>query len=133
MTRTNHPWLGLALAIAIAFATLLPFFATYSHSAIPSPLFGDKILICTGDGFALVNRSDLLAGKAPVKPHPDYACALCYLAASPLGKLLLLAVALDFFVRQTSERVSLAFAAVRAKPPARALPCPRAPPLSFCR
>ena len=86
MAKYKNKWLGILLAISIAAGTLLPFFATYNHSATPpSSIFGEKVLICTGEGFAWVKWADLLAGKTPVKPHKDFSCPLCYLAASSLG------------------------------------------------
>ena len=133
--HSKNKWAGLALALAIAFSTLVPFFATYG-SVAPSKIasfLGEKILICTGDGFALVKLADLQAGKTPLKQHKDYSCALCYIAASGMGKALLFAAALLFLVREntlarpsyftpSSRLPSLAYAAAR----------PRAPPASFC-
>ena len=141
MMKSKNKWLSLALALAIAFNTLLPFFAFYSDaarvSAAPSPLasvFGDKIIICTGDGFALVDWKDLLTGKVPIKQHKSYACALCYIAANAIGKFLLLAFAFAFFTSEKSTRPSLlSLGYVRLKKLARIAACPRAPPLSFCR
>lgn len=66
----------------------LPFFAVYdiaSHQAFAkemSSLFGEKLLICTGDGFKWVKWDDLPQGKE--KHAPSYQCALCYLAAHSL-------------------------------------------------
>lgn len=72
---------------------MLPFFAVYdvqqalasqsaeSSSEEMSSLFGEKVLICTSDGFKWVSWKDLQNGKEQPKPHPQYQCALCYVAA----------------------------------------------------
>jgi len=140
MVKFKNKWLGLALAAAIAFNTLLPFFAFYSDAAKTSvqppslaSVFGDKILICTGDGFALVKWQDLLAGKVPVHQHKSYACALCYIAANTLGKMLLFAAAILCLARGKSTRPPLLYLyAVRLKQSIHSTSSPRAPPLSFC-
>lgn len=85
---------SIAVTIFFAFAlnVLLPFFATYNvpaHTNISSAkptqtmasLFGEKILICTSQGFKLVSWSDLVNGKETPKPHPEYKCPLCYVSA----------------------------------------------------
>ena len=98
------------LAAAIAFSTLLPFFATYNDTATPSKLaaiFGEKVLICTGEGFAWVKWTDLLAGKTPVKQHKGYFCPLCYLAHGPMGKALLLAAGAIYLTRRRVTGLSL--------------------------
>ncbi len=71
---------------------MLPFYAIYD---IPQALasaevdaganqdasfFGEKILICTADGFKLVSLADLQSGKEKPQKHPQYQCALCYVA-----------------------------------------------------
>lgn len=142
MSKSKHRWIGLALAVALAFNTLLPFFAVYSNSitssvAAPSTLaslFGEKVLICTGDGFALVKWTDLLAGKTPVKQHKSYFCPLCYIAANAIGKVLLLAaVIIILLTRERTAGLSLAFLyASRLKPIACSTTRSRAPPVSFC-
>lgn len=72
-------------------AMLLPFFAVYgagvqSDEAERFSLFGDKIIICTENGFALVSVDDL----PQQKPHsnPEYACGLCVLAANGLANFM---------------------------------------------
>ena len=126
-------WLGLALAASIALATLLPFFATYGHVSAPSKLtsiFGEKILICTGDGFAWVKWSDLLAGKTPVKQDKKLLCPLCYLATHALGNILLpLGVALLLLYAATADAVFSTLPGRRRVAYANA--CSRAPPFSF--
>ncbi len=90
------------VALAVMLHALMPFYATYrpaSHNAATAPaaqvssLLGDRILLCTASGFALVSLKDLLSGKAPVKPHNALMCALCYVSASDMGKLLVAALA----------------------------------------
>lgn len=102
-------WLGLALALTVAVNTLLPFFATYSSTTPPSglaALFGEKVLVCTGDGFVWVKWEDLASGKAPVKPHKSYFCPLCYIANNVLGKILLLSAGI-YLARSLLSRSSL--------------------------
>lgn len=71
-------------------AMLLPFFAVYeaapNDAADRFSLFGDTILICTENGFALVAVDDL----PQQKPHskPEYQCGLCVLAANGLANFL---------------------------------------------
>lgn len=70
---------------------MLPFYAVYDiPKALASEqldanqnasLFGEKILICTAEGFKLVSLADLQSGKEQPKKHPQYKCALCYVAA----------------------------------------------------
>ena len=72
----------LLTLFAFLLNALLPFFATYElpqEGDVPS-IFGDKILLCTAEGFTWVSRSDLQKQEHP-QPHPDYECALCYVTA----------------------------------------------------
>ena len=128
------PWVGLALALSIALNTLLPFFATYSDTTPPSGLasiFGEKVLICTSEGFTWVKLEDLLAGKSPAKPHKSYFCPLCYIANDALGKVLLLTAALYLLHAHTARRAPLLRYAEALASHARAASYSRAPPLSF--
>lgn len=74
-------------ALALIFNALLPFFAVYdapsqaTASTTSSP-FGDKLLICSGDGFKWIKRAD--AGKQEHNTPSHFKCALCYLAAHGL-------------------------------------------------
>lgn len=78
-------------ALAFLLNVLLPFFAVYNVSraeaAEPYPpsalsaMFGEKLLICTADGFKWVNAADLQNGKETPTPHPEFKCAACYVAA----------------------------------------------------
>lgn len=133
MAKYKHKWIGLVLALAVAFSALLPFFATYNDTAPKSAsLFGEKILICTGDGFALVNWADLLAGKAPVKQHKSFVCPMCYVADSPLAKVLFLAAGAIFLIARTAAGLSLfSLYDTRLKSFHRCAARPRAPPVSF--
>ncbi len=72
--------------LAFLLHAVLPFFALYQlpqtgGPAQASSVFGDKILICTAEGFQWVAWEDLQSGKVRPEPHPDYKCPLCYLAA----------------------------------------------------
>jgi hypothetical protein len=87
----------LALLAFLVNATL-PFLATYNvpdHSAASlkaiSTAFGDRIFICTGNGFKWVSLAELQKQKSP-SHHPDshFQCGLCYLAAHGLAHLALL-------------------------------------------
>ncbi len=141
MSGFKHRWLVLVLALLMACAGVLPFAANYAPQAhagvsqaekFTTSLFGDKILICTGDGFALVSRADLASGKSPVKQHKGFACAICYLNASGLGKLLLLAAVYLGLVSYRRPNGSLSFLYRKAAPRlASSIFSARAPP-SFC-
>jgi hypothetical protein len=89
----------LAVA-ALLLHMLLPFYAYYpSHQgkaspdlSVAAPLFGGKVLICTADGFKLIDLSALqdraeqpTSGRDPAKPHQPYQCPLCYVAAHGLA------------------------------------------------
>ncbi len=121
--------IALLLAVAVVFSAMLPFFATYSEKAPTSglaSLFGEKVLICTSEGFKWAKWEDLQAGKAP-KSYKNYSCPLCYLADG-LGKMLLaggLAISLARFSRlQTSFELRTEYAFLRHSRAAH----PRAPP-----
>jgi hypothetical protein len=64
-----------AALLSILLAVLLPFYATYQVSDKQS-IFGDKILICTAEGFRWINAGDELpAGKR-------HECPVCVLQAT---------------------------------------------------
>jgi hypothetical protein len=72
--------------LAFLLNALLPFFAVYEipHQSSPkemSSLFGEKVLICSGDGFKWVTWADLESGKEKHTPSSHYKCPLCYVAA----------------------------------------------------
>jgi len=141
MIKSRSRRIGLILALALTFNALLPFFAFYQNvgdppsvaSSATASIFGDKILICTGEGFAWVKWTDLFTGKIPFKQHKTYVCALCYIAANAIGKILLLATAVIFLTRKRAAGLSLSFlyntffASL-----SRTVSHPRAPPVSFC-
>lgn len=82
--------------LAFLLNALLPFYALYSVEAAQSALlaqqqakqtqdeaslFGDKVFICTADGFKWVSWAELQNSQKQPKEHPQYKCALCYVAA----------------------------------------------------
>lgn len=89
----NFRYISLITLLAFLMNVMLPFFAVYdvqqamaaeakkSSTEEMSSVFGKKILICTSDGFKLVSIEDLQDGKEQPTPHPEYKCALCYVAA----------------------------------------------------
>jgi len=86
-------FLIICTAAALLLNALLPFYAAYDAESIAaklsekaatqelSTLLGDKILICTGDGFKWVTRDALQSGEEQPAQHPRMKCPLCYLAA----------------------------------------------------
>ena len=114
--QQRHLWRFVLFAFLLN--ALLPFFAVYntthlSASSAKNALFGDRILICTGDGFRWIERSD--AGKQ--KPHngTHYECALCFFAAHGLEKIALFAgILLAYALRVTmAQRIAANIAAYR--------------------
>ena len=87
-------------AAALLLNALLPFYAAYdtetlavklaakAESQTLSALLGDKILICTGDGFKWVTRDDLQNGQEQPAQHPRLKCPLCYLAVFGVKQIL---------------------------------------------
>ncbi|TNE31394.1 MAG: hypothetical protein EP349_04075 [Alphaproteobacteria bacterium] len=87
-------------AAAILLNALLPFYATYDSEALAaklaaksetqelSALLGEKVLICTGDGFKWVKRADLQNGEEQPAQHPRLKCPLCYLAVFGVKQIL---------------------------------------------
>lgn len=83
-------YITLITVIAFLMNVMLPFFAVYNVSKAiasdstdetTSSIFGEKLLICTADGFKLVPLEDLQNGKEKPTPHSDFECALCYVSA----------------------------------------------------
>lgn len=91
-----------AFVVLVAFLAnaILPFFALYNppatHEGIQrlASVFGDKILLCTGDGFKWVKLADLQSGKENPKPYHGYECPLCYAASHGLKSMAVAAVAI---------------------------------------
>ena len=87
--KMNGQHIARIALIAFLLNVMMPFFAVYNVEH-PSPakeissLFGEKVLICTGDGFKWVKWADLESGKEKHAPSSHYKCPLCYLAAHGL-------------------------------------------------
>lgn len=96
----NIRYLFILTAIAFLMNAIIPFFAVYNlqqtttakpnqfTAAQNSSLFGDKVLICTADGFKWISWKNLQNGKEQPKQHPHYKCPLCYVAAHGTKQLL---------------------------------------------
>ncbi len=87
----------LLTSVALLLNLMLPFFAVYhSQQASAAPvsaesmatLFDEKVLICTSEGFKWVRWADIVDGSEPLSPHPQYQCALCYIAAHGISHML---------------------------------------------
>lgn len=80
--------------LAFLLNAVMPFFAVYdvaSHQAFAkeiSSLFGEKVLLCTADGFKWVKWEDLQSGKEKHNPASHHKCPLCYLAAHGVKNLI---------------------------------------------
>lgn len=79
-------------AASLLLQSLVPFYAVYQAPSLDAPhmasLFGDKVLICSSEGFRLVSWEELLKGggqRLPDEHHAKYQCALCYVAAHGTG------------------------------------------------
>ncbi len=97
------PWVLVALLIS----NILPFFAVYNLSgwqaqrqmmgmdaAEDSPL-GDKILLCTAEGFRWVLLRDLPQQEQPATggEHEDFRCGACVVASQGMAQAVPLTVA----------------------------------------
>jgi len=83
----------LILIMALLINAVLPFFALYPSNqhaeiALDSSAFGNKILLCTGEGFKWIKLADLQSGKEKPKPHSGNQCPLCYAARHGLKDML---------------------------------------------
>lgn len=80
--------------LAFLLNAVLPFLAVYNVPAHQlyakniSSLFGEKVLICSGDGFKWVTWKDLQEGKGGHEQPSHYKCPLCYLAAHGLKDII---------------------------------------------
>jgi hypothetical protein len=88
--KCRYKYVTCVVLLAFLLNLALPFLAVYnvkaehSYAKQMSEMFGEKVLICTATGFKWVTWQDLQNGKEDQTPHPDYKCALCYLAAHGL-------------------------------------------------
>ena len=84
--KKNIRHIALVALFAFLLNVMLPFFAVYDTTGNQASakqmasLFGEKLLICTGDGFKWVKWEDIEKEGKHHKPS-GYQCALCYLAA----------------------------------------------------
>jgi len=76
--------------IAFLLNLALPFMAFYPASQTISTapqseltsLLGERMLICTANGFEWVSWAELEQHSAPDSPHPQYQCSACYVTAN---------------------------------------------------
>lgn len=78
------------LIVACLLQFTLPFHAVYAApisqtQAERSALLGDKLLLCTADGFKWVSWADLQEAEHEPAEHQNFECALCF-AHSHFGK-----------------------------------------------
>lgn len=78
--RKNDSLLCALVAFALVLNSALPFFAL---GKLPQPsavdkLYGDKILICTSDGFKFVDKDKVFGEQHVQKKH----CQFCYFNAA---------------------------------------------------
>lgn len=93
-------YLSVLTLIAFLFSEFLPFFATYDLSSPHnteklSSLFGDKILICTAEGFKWVSTADIEKGNIP-KQHKNIKCPVCFIATHKVENTTLAALAVAY-------------------------------------
>jgi hypothetical protein len=73
--------------VAFVFSAIMPFFALYggqiahADSAQLQSLYGEKVFICTEQGFEWVKVADLQHGNHAPKPNSHFKCALCFVGA----------------------------------------------------
>lgn len=80
----------LLAALALLVQTLLPFFALYQpparmDAAQLASVFGEKILICSSQGFRFVTPEELAQSSQHEQTGPQYQCAVCYVSAHAQG------------------------------------------------
>lgn len=84
MIRNIHYFVHSLVMLALMLATLLPFYAYYGNT-LPTDtsnnLFGEKILICTAEGFKWIGVNEL-EENAPEIDHSKFECPLCVVASS---------------------------------------------------
>ncbi len=78
----RHIWIYHSVIIALILGSLLPFLAAFPSaiSASSPTSFGDKILICTIDGYQWISKSDWDEGNIPA-PSNHVKCPVCVLSA----------------------------------------------------
>ena len=97
MTGWRCQFFGFTLFAFLLNATL-PFFTSYNppnhlvSGNSTAAVFGERILICTGNGLKWVTWKELEKEKDHHAPISHYQCALCYLAANGLKHIALPAV-----------------------------------------
>lgn len=136
MNRFDRNALISLTLLAFLLSAVVPFYATYAApaSAVTQPTdsspFGDKILLCTANGFSWVSIADLKDGKAP-QPDPGYKCPLCYLAGKGIA---LSSTQMEpghwLFVQRYREPVRYIVQRHSLHPPFWTVPSGRAPPVS---
>jgi len=74
------------MLLAFVFNLLLSFFVPYSLSSAQASaedslasLIGDKVLLCTLNGYKWVSLSELQAGESEPGTEPHFKCPLCFL------------------------------------------------------
>jgi hypothetical protein len=83
MKKAAHFRYGILLVtLAFLMNVMLPFFAVYNITDSAKSAFGDKILICTVEGFRWFDTNDIASGKQTPETHKDLKCPLCYAAHS---------------------------------------------------
>lgn len=92
--------LSIAVLIAFLLNVAMPFFAVYQVPQTPqigklASVFGEKILICSGEGFKWVKLADLQSGKETPRPHANIKCPLCFIARHAQDMALLPVASLD--------------------------------------
>lgn len=73
--------LAFFLVLALLVQALLPFAATYHVAERNTSIFGDKVLLCTAEGFRWVSWEELQQQETAPESHGQYQCGACYLAA----------------------------------------------------
>lgn len=92
----HHRALSWLAALVLLFHAFLPFIAVYNAPENQTlknaaAIFGEKVLLCTGAGFQMVDLKDLLGGNNHPKKHKTPQCPLSYvgIGASFIEPLLL--------------------------------------------
>lgn len=121
--------------IAFLFGAVMPFFALYesqlahAEASELAALYGDKLFICTENGFEWVDVADLAGGKHSPERKSHVQCALCVVSGGG-GKIAQLPPVVLALTRHSAQELRLHFtvAPVQAKGWKSAPAMPRAPP-----